>query len=65
MCVYLFIYFYLFNELFIYLFNEFLFMSMSNVHPIIGVPDFDLYALVPCLSPTAAKYSVGVSVQHD
>ena len=60
-CIYLFIFIYLMA----YLFNDFLFMSMSNVHLIIGVPDFDLYALVPCLSPTAAKYSVGVSVQHD
>ena len=32
---------------------------MSIIHLIIGVPDFDLYALVSCLSLTVAKYSVG------
>ena len=34
-------------------------ISVSIIHLIIGVPDFDLYALVSCLSLTVAKYSVG------
>ena len=43
---------------FIYIYIIFVF-SVSIIHLIIGVPDFDLYALVSCLSPTVAKYSVG------
>ena len=37
---------------------EFIF-SVSILHLIIGVPDFDLYALVSCLYLTVSKYSVG------
>ena len=43
---------------FIYIYIIFVF-SVSIIHLIIGVPDFDLYALVSCLSLTVAKYSVG------
>ena len=43
---------------YIYIYIIFVF-SVSIIHLIIGVPDFDLYALVSCLSLTVAKYSVG------
>ena len=44
--------------IYIYIYIIFVF-SVSIIHLIIGVPDFDLYALVSCLSLTVAKYSVG------
>ena len=44
--------------MYIYIYIIFVF-SVSIIHLIIGVPDFDLYALVSCLSLTVAKYSVG------
>ena len=40
--------------IYIYISNIFCVFSVSIIHLIIGVPDFDLYALVSCLSLTVA-----------
>ena len=53
-----------FTYIYIYIYIIIFVFSVSIIHLIIGVPDFDLYALVSCLSSTVAKYSVGAR-RHD